>query len=249
MNVEHFTQVPNSIMEALAIRKMTLYQVRIILAVARKTYGFGKEEDVIPNRQIAKLTGMKPPHVTRTMKELRAMNVVVTSTGKKIGLNPVIATWMDLPVEVKNKNGAKMRAADPNVTSTGNAKLPAQVTAFTSTGNKMLPLEGLSLKTKKSFKQTFQNKPDAQARENETGLVPVQDAFHGIEEKLPMNLLNQVRTYRERSSDEPIALIASRARAPMLKKQLKTLREAFGREMQIISEDELEPAMTQAIAV
>jgi len=51
-----YTRIPNDIIEAMP--KLGNAELRVLLAIARKTYGWQKECDVISVSQLAKMTGL-----------------------------------------------------------------------------------------------------------------------------------------------------------------------------------------------
>lgn len=74
-----------------------------MLAVIRKTYGFGKKSDVMSNWQLAQMTGIDRWHVSKSIKELANINVLtVHETGtvsrgqslNEIGINKNYSEWL-----------------------------------------------------------------------------------------------------------------------------------------------------------
>jgi phage replication O-like protein O len=54
-NGEPYTKIPNQILEALLQTKLQNYEIRLLLAIARKTYGFNKNSDYINQKQIEEI--------------------------------------------------------------------------------------------------------------------------------------------------------------------------------------------------
>ncbi|KZQ76109.1 replication of DNA [Klebsiella aerogenes] len=87
-----YTRIANELLEAVMAADLTARQLKVALAVIRKTYGFGKKLDRITNTQIAAMTGIHHTHVCKAKNEMIAMNIIV-SNGHAIGINKVISEW------------------------------------------------------------------------------------------------------------------------------------------------------------
>jgi phage replication O-like protein O len=87
-----YTRIANELLEAVMSADLTARQLKVALAVMRKTYGFGKKTDRITNTQIAGMTGIHHTHVCTAKNEMIAMNVIITS-GSQIGINKVVSDW------------------------------------------------------------------------------------------------------------------------------------------------------------
>lgn len=87
-----YTRIANELLEAVMAADLTARQLKVSLAVIRKTYGFGKKLDRITNTQIAAMTGIHHTHVCKAKNEMIAMNIIV-SNGHAIGINKVISEW------------------------------------------------------------------------------------------------------------------------------------------------------------
>jgi len=72
-------------------------QLHVLLAVVRKTYGYGKKVDDVTASQLGALCGIARNHVTTTLKQLERMNVVVCQPGRYgliVGINKLHETWV-----------------------------------------------------------------------------------------------------------------------------------------------------------
>lgn len=87
-----YTRIANELLEAVMAADLTARQLKVALAVIRKTYGFGRKLDRITNTQIAAMTGIHHTHVCKAKNEMIAMNIIV-SNGHAIGINKVISEW------------------------------------------------------------------------------------------------------------------------------------------------------------
>lgn len=139
-----FTKIANELLDALIKTNFSGYQRRVLDAILRKTYGFHKKEDYVSHSQIVNMTGIKMPHVSRALKELRQRRIV-TNRGNKIGINKDYSQWQKLPRGVSSHS--KLPIGVSGVTNRGSK--------VTNRGKKKLPIGG---NTKDSLKETKQKK-------------------------------------------------------------------------------------------
>ena len=91
-----YTRIPNEVMEALAKIKLTLYEIRILLYIMRKTFGWGKDEDAVSLNQFVKETGITRRHVGRTLSCLEDKNIIKVYRGKSVNsysVNTETGSW------------------------------------------------------------------------------------------------------------------------------------------------------------
>jgi len=122
-----YVKIANEILEHLYKINLTSYQMRIILFIFRKTYGYNKKEDWISVSQIVEGTGIKQSHVSRTKKELLDKNILYTPTGIKIAFQKDWRLWkINIPNEVYRKNipvqVKNIPSEDKNIPVQGNTK-------------------------------------------------------------------------------------------------------------------------------
>ncbi len=118
-----YTRIANGLLEAVMAADLTARQLKVVLAVIRKTYGFGKKFDRITNTQIAAMTGIHHTHVCKAKNEMIAMNIIVTN-GLAIGVNKVISDWNFIISQV-GKSLAK--SANKTLAESANADKPTQL--------------------------------------------------------------------------------------------------------------------------
>lgn len=87
-----YTRIANELYEALIGADLTKHQLKVVLAVIRKTYGFNQTHDRISNRQLAEMTGLPETRVSTAKNQLLDMGVLV-SKGRMIGPNKVLSEW------------------------------------------------------------------------------------------------------------------------------------------------------------
>ncbi|EHH7725776.1 hypothetical protein D9J22_21675 [Escherichia coli] len=65
-----FMRVANEITDSLLMADLTVRQLKVMLAIMRKTYGFNKPMDRLTNTQIAAMTGIHHTHVCAAKRQL-----------------------------------------------------------------------------------------------------------------------------------------------------------------------------------
>lgn len=71
-----YTRIANELLEAVAKFPFNGSQLRMIIFLWRKTYGYGKKADKISISQFVKGTGLSRSAVTKELKRLKQMNVI-----------------------------------------------------------------------------------------------------------------------------------------------------------------------------
>ena len=73
----YFTRIPNPLLEALYSSGFTSTEFRVILAIIRRTCGWGRLSGVISYGQIAEDTRIARRHVAKAMRALKKAGVLV----------------------------------------------------------------------------------------------------------------------------------------------------------------------------
>lgn len=118
-----YTRIANELLEAVMAADLTARQLKVVLAVIRKTYGFGKKFDRITNTQIAMMTGIHHTHVCKAKNEMIAMNIIVTN-GQAIGVNKVISEWN---FEISQVSESLAKTANKTLANLANWYKPTQL--------------------------------------------------------------------------------------------------------------------------
>ncbi|WP_241253981.1 replication protein [Proteus vulgaris] len=87
-----YTRIANELLESLSCCNLTVRQLRVMLTIIRKTYGFGKKVDRISDSQLADVSGLSRQNVNKAKKELISMNYLILE-GNKIGVNKEVSAW------------------------------------------------------------------------------------------------------------------------------------------------------------
>nr|WP_282564457.1 replication protein [Providencia alcalifaciens] len=110
-----YTRIANELLESLSCCNLTVRQLRVMLAIIRKTYGFGKKVDRISDSQLAEMTKLSRQNVNKAKNELLSMNYIILD-GKKIGVNKEVSAWKnqsrDCVSNLKTKNVSNLETND-----------------------------------------------------------------------------------------------------------------------------------------
>ncbi|MBP7186348.1 MAG: replication protein [Ruminococcus sp.] len=71
-----FTRIPNDVLDGLCRLQLSGSEMRIILYIIRRTYGFSRDFAEIPLSEIASVIGMSVPNISRTLKKMADMNLI-----------------------------------------------------------------------------------------------------------------------------------------------------------------------------
>jgi phage replication O-like protein O len=105
-----YTRIANELLEALLLYRIPGQELRVVLAVMRKTYGYGKKEDKISFGQLSKLTDIPRVRVIEHVKSLVSKRVlgslnVGTRTPRTIWINKDFSQWLPSPKKETSPNG------------------------------------------------------------------------------------------------------------------------------------------------
>ncbi|MGY6272418.1 replication protein [Achromobacter denitrificans] len=90
------TRLANELLEAMCRAGFSARQWAVVMAVVRKTYGYGKKADDISLGQLSSMTGIAKPHVSRAVNDLIAAGVLRRSAGtfgNSLSLNKRYKQW------------------------------------------------------------------------------------------------------------------------------------------------------------
>jgi phage replication O-like protein O len=91
-----YTRLANELFDAILAFPFSGRQLKVVMTIIRKTYGYNKKRDDMSASQIANVCGMARPHVVKTLGELAGMNVIVKQSGKfgsLIEINKKYMSW------------------------------------------------------------------------------------------------------------------------------------------------------------
>jgi len=178
-----YTRIANELLEALARCHFTAAQLRIIIIIARLTYGYKKRAAPISTRKIAEACQLKPWLVRYSVSVLISKNVLFRENGQRgeIGINNHVDQWQiydDSPATSVGKcqhSDQDERAEIPTL-SVGKSK------------HSELKIPTLAPNTPYKKKENFKEK----GKESENPSPPAND-FFGIQPSQIVEIWNQQR--------------------------------------------------------
>ena len=93
---EGYTRIANTLLESIYRCELTGRQLRVYLALVRKTYGYQRKTDYITASQIAAEINYQSceSNIRADLKILKDRKLII-SEGRKIGPNPIISEWVN----------------------------------------------------------------------------------------------------------------------------------------------------------
>mgnify|MGYP000653876586 CR=1 FL=1 len=124
------TRIANELFEAILLFPFSSRQLKVVMAVIRKTYGFNKKQDRLALSTLSEMTGVIKTHVCKAVNQLGEMNVIeVDKSGfsHRISLNKNYKEWKSYD---RNSHSDQISHSDRNsheiVTETATKPLPKQ---------------------------------------------------------------------------------------------------------------------------
>jgi len=101
-----YFRIANGLAESIARFPFTSRQLRVLIAVARMTYGYQKRIAALPTSKIAEICNLPACHTRKTVAELIAAKVLFREGGQKgaIGINNHTDQWRFATKTVANKD-------------------------------------------------------------------------------------------------------------------------------------------------
>lgn len=92
---EGFTRLANTLLEAICRVDLTARQMRVFMAVVRKTYGFQKKTDRMAAEQLVDIMSYEgnATHIHADIRALKERKLIIEE-GKRIGPNPALSEWI-----------------------------------------------------------------------------------------------------------------------------------------------------------
>lgn len=129
-----FMRVANELTDSLLMADLTARQLKVMLAIMRKTYGFNKPMDRLTNTQIAAMTGIHHTHICAAKRQLIERKFLIAD-GVRIGVNKVVSEWIsqDRLTLAKTANKTLAKSANGYKPTQLNTKDNIQKTINTNT--------------------------------------------------------------------------------------------------------------------
>lgn len=91
-----YVRIANELLDAILAYPFTARQMKVVMAIVRKTYGYQKLVDDVSASQLAAVCGLQRTHVTATLNELASMNIITKAPGtygSVVGINKHYRNW------------------------------------------------------------------------------------------------------------------------------------------------------------
>jgi phage replication O-like protein O len=125
-----YTRIANELLEAVCRLNISGSEMRILLYIIRRTYGFNRIYAEMPLTEIAEAVGMKTTHVSRALKKLREINLIELHPSK--GIKPqtisIVKDYQKWAVEsctelLLPKMVTVTNSGNPSITNFGNPSI------------------------------------------------------------------------------------------------------------------------------
>ncbi|MEL4280725.1 replication protein [Shewanella mangrovisoli] len=87
-----YLRLSNTLVDALCCTKLSDRESRVVFAVMRRTYGYGKATDWVCLEQLAEMTGISTSNICHAIRSLTQRNILIKD-GRKLGVNTVVSEW------------------------------------------------------------------------------------------------------------------------------------------------------------
>ncbi|AKL98284.1 replication protein [Endomicrobium proavitum] len=143
-----FTKYPNDFLEKITASSLTKEEIRIVMLIARYTWGYNKEMEIIEQKFIAEKLGRNKGNVSRTVKNLFLKNALIyNSTTGAVGINQNYEAWIKKTIKEKTP---KLWGVAEMTTKNDNQELQPEMT--TKNDNQELQPK-MTTKTRKNDNQ------------------------------------------------------------------------------------------------
>lgn len=140
-----YTRFANELLEALIELRIPGQELRIVLAIARKTYGWGKKSDTISYGQLSKMTGVPRARVIEHVKNLVSKKILGSHNN---GTRQPLTIWI-------NKNFEGWEPSPKKETSPKHETKPSP-----NNGNKPSPNNGTHKRKERKERNSTQYPDD-----------------------------------------------------------------------------------------
>ena len=122
-----YTKIANELLEAICRLNISGNEMRILLYIIRRTYGFNKTCEEISLSEIASAVGARSAHISRALKKLSALNLIElrSSEGVKPQTISIVKDYEEWAVEsctelLLPKMVTVTKNGNPTITKNGN---------------------------------------------------------------------------------------------------------------------------------
>ena len=175
-----FTRIANELLEALCRVNIPASELRIMLFIMRRTYGFNRPSAEISLSEIGKAVGMRTAHVSRSLKKLRDSGMIEMTANS--GIRPqILSIVKDYEKWSYGVSGESQLPDMVTVTATGNTGLTDSGNmSVTNGGNTAVTGEGNHTykEIKERYKESKKESAAAKRQYGCTGRVLLTEEEH-----------------------------------------------------------------------
>jgi len=149
-----YTRFAHELLESIMFNDFSKREMKLILAIARKTYGWHKKWDRIDLGQFCGMTNLKKNHISTTLKDLVEKNVVLKHSEKRVSfyaINKNYSEWVNnafMP-------GGDIEEVTPEILNEpGSESIPKQDLNESQNGTRTNPNTGLGVVPKQDSNQS-----------------------------------------------------------------------------------------------
>jgi len=92
-----YTIIPNEVLEAMSKQYLRPNQIKVLLFLIRKTWGWGKNSDFIALKQFSQELGIGKNKISEALSALRKRRIVAQLGNKTYGIQTDTSSWRDKP--------------------------------------------------------------------------------------------------------------------------------------------------------
>jgi phage replication O-like protein O len=161
-----FSQIANTLLEALSTTPLTGRELRVMMVVIRQTYGWSRKSGAISEGCLERATGIDRKNCGKIRRELVKKSVLIVEN-RETRINTRISDWNAEPVKQKGRANKSQKGSVTTPTSkniTGVVNNPTLGSSTTPCRGRLQPQKGVTynppLNTKENSKETFkENSP------------------------------------------------------------------------------------------
>jgi phage replication O-like protein O len=156
-----FSQIANTLLEALSTTPLTGRELRVMMVVIRQTYGWSRKSGAISEGCLERATGIDRKNCGKIRRELVKKSVLIVEN-RETRINTRISDWNAEPVKQKGRAKKSQKESPTTPVSkniTGVVNNPMQGSSTTPKRGHLQPQKGVTynppLNTKENSKETF----------------------------------------------------------------------------------------------
>lgn len=231
-----YLRLANELCQAFAKAKLTGREFRVVLAIMRMTYGYGKKEAIVSRTLLSEITGIHRRHVSDIIKSLIQKDIITvdrSSRTHRLGVNKHYDQWSigtvdgaDLHLDIGTVDGADLGVQDEKIGTVDGADLQDSEKKIgtiygTTSAPSTVPTSAPStvhIKEKRKYIKKGENlnskkehseiQPPEENEEDENSISSIEDFINSVENRLG-GLVEPGRAVRRKAETLlPICILA-----------------------------------------